>query len=46
MKITYTINKAKFANMVIAKKDKISTKAKVADAPTKARIAEEDLEMC
>jgi len=45
MKITYTIDKTKFANMIIAKKDKISTKAKTLDAPLQEK-AIEDLEMC
>ena len=46
MKITYTINKTRLANMVIAGKDRISTKAKVAEAPTKVKASEVDFEMC
>ncbi|MBO5395206.1 MAG: hypothetical protein J6A28_04855 [Clostridia bacterium] len=44
MKITYSIDKAKFANMVIAGKDKMTTKQKVSDARFKKKVAEVEME--
>ena len=46
MNITLKLNKERLANMLIARKNEISCKAKVVDVQTKQRMAEEDLELC